>query len=132
MLSKINRLTKRGSFTFVYNKGERKALSLVGLVFIKSKAKRIGFSVPNKVGKAVVRNRLKRQMRAIVRERVSKIAPCQAVFTLKAGADKLSFSELSKNVDNLLRRSKLVGDVNGSTSTNKAILTTDSKDKKQQ
>jgi len=108
MLPKLNRLTKRGSFTFLYNKGERKSLPLVGLVFIKSKAKKIGFSVPNKVGKAVVRNKIKRQMRAIVRELLPRISPCQAVFTLKAGADKLGHSEFKKSVENLLRRSNLL------------------------
>jgi len=108
MLSKPYRLTKRGSFTFLYNKGERKSTSLAGLVFLCGKVKKIGFSVPNKVGKAVVRNRLKRQMRAIVREYLPRIRPAQAVFTLKPESDKLSYGELKKTVENLLRRAKLI------------------------
>lgn len=110
MLAKKYRLTKRGSFTYVYNKGEKKFDSLVGLVFVKSKARKIGFSVPNKIGKAVVRNKLKRRMRAIIREKLSNIIPVQAVFTLKEGSDKLEYRDLKKVVCKLLIRAKLLFD----------------------
>ena len=92
----------------MYNKGERKSLPLVGLSFVKSKQKKIGFSVPNKVGCAVVRNRLKRQLRAIMRQKIIYMQGAQVVFSLRVGADKLNFSELSKSIDNLLRRAKLI------------------------
>ena len=108
MLSKKYRLTKRGSFTYVYNKGERKFDSLMGLVFVRGKVKKIGFSVPNKIGKAIVRNKLKRRMRAIVREKLSNILPAQVVFTLKEGSSRLEYNDLKNIVHKLLTKSKLI------------------------
>ena len=108
MLSRNNRLTKRGSFTFVYNRGARQSRGVVALIFVTSKNLRVGFSVPNKVGKATVRNKLKRQMRAIIREYLPSIKPAQIVFALRAEADKLGYTELKAKVWELLGRAKLV------------------------
>ena len=108
MLSKVNRLTKRGSFTFVYNKGQRSHAQLFNLVFVQGKNLRIGFSVPNKIGKATTRNLLKRRLRAICRMLVSDIKPAQMVFTAKAGAEELSFREVEKTVKYLLQKAKLL------------------------
>jgi len=108
MLSKQYRLTKRGSFTYVYNKGFRQRIGLVSLVYVSSKNIRIGFSVPNKVGKACVRNKLKRQMRAIVKNLLFKMLPAQIVFTLKEESDKLSFRELEQKISELLVKAKLM------------------------
>jgi len=108
MLAKTYRLTKRGSFTYIYNKGERKGTPLISIVFVKSKNLKIGFSVPNKVGKACVRNKVKRRLRAALREFIPKILPCQVVFTAKLGTENLSFLEIKSTVKNLLIRSKLL------------------------
>lgn len=68
MLKKPNRLTKRGSFAYVYRNGSRRSERALTLMFVNSKGGvRAGFSVPNKVGKAVVRNTLKRRLRAAFR-----------------------------------------------------------------
>jgi len=108
MLKKCYRLTKRGSFTYVYNKGARASRPLLGLVFVPAKNLRIGFSVPNKVGKAVVRNLLKRRLRAYVRSILPQIRPAQIVITAKPDADKLTYSELTATVRELLLKAKLL------------------------
>ena len=108
MLKHINRLTKRGSFTYVYNKGERKSARLLSLVFVPGKNLKIGFSVPNKIGKATVRNRVKRRLRAIVREFVPGIRPAQIVITARSGAEAMAFLELKTDVRGLFERTKLL------------------------
>ena len=108
MLKHINRLTKRGSFTYVYNKGERKSARLLSLVFVPGKNLKIGFSVPNKIGKATVRNRVKRRLRAIVRELVPGIRPAQIVITARSGAEAMAFLELKTDVRGLFERTKLL------------------------
>jgi len=108
VLTKQNRLTKRGSFTFVYSKGQRSHAQLFNLVFVQGKNLRIGFSVPNKIGKATTRNLLKRRLRAICRKLVPDIKPAQMVFTAKAGAEELSFREVEKTVKYLLQKAKLL------------------------
>jgi len=107
MLKKVYRLTKRGSFAFVYNKGERKSERLIGLIYVPGKNLKIGFSVPNKVGKAHVRNLLKRRFRAIARELIPTLRPAQIVISAKPGAELLSYAELHSCVTELFRKAKL-------------------------
>jgi len=108
MLAKQYRLTKRGSFTYLYNRGERKSRGPISLVFLGSgKTKKIGFSVPNKVGKAHVRNLLKRRLRAIVRQQLPRIKSAQIILCARAEADKLGFVELRCIVQGLLTKAGL-------------------------
>ena len=108
MLNKSNRLTKRGSFTYVYNRGERKSRPPLSVVFVPAKQVRVGFSVPNKVGKAHVRNLLKRRLRSMVRELMPQIRSAQIVIAAKLGAEQLSYTELCKIVRELLVRARLL------------------------
>jgi len=91
----------------VYNKGERKSDRLLSLVFVRGKKLKIGFSVPNKIGKANVRNRLKRRLRAYVRGQIPTLAPAQVVITARPGAELLTFAELGQTVRELFVRAKL-------------------------
>lgn len=109
MLSKKFRLTKSGSFSYVYRKGQIKSDKLITLTYVLSKgAPRVGFSVPNKVGKAVKRNLVKRRMRAIMRAEILKVASAQIVFSAKLGATDLSFAQIKSVMLMLLKSSKLV------------------------
>ncbi len=109
MLSKKYRLTKNGSFSYLYAHGSRAAEKPVRLNFVKSKSGvKIGFSVSNKIGHAVVRNKVKRRMRAIAAEYIKRLTPCQAVFIVSAGVDKLAFDELKSKMDMCFVRSGLL------------------------
>lgn len=99
MLSKKYRLTKNGSFTYLYTHGQRSSSGTLKLSFVKSKSGiRIGFSVSNKIGKAVVRNKVKRRMRAIAAEALPTLKSCQAVFIALPGIDALSYAELREKM----------------------------------
>ena len=65
MLKKENRLKKNRHFKYIYKHGETKVLNKLSLVYIKTKFKtyKVGFSVSKKVGKSVVRNKIKRRLR---------------------------------------------------------------------
>jgi ribonuclease P protein component len=109
MLPQKFRLTKNGSFNYLYAHGLRAGDRRVKLNFIKSKSTvRIGFSVSNKIGKAVVRNKVKRRMRAIIRELLPSIRPCQAVFIASVGIHELSFSELKAQLVACLTKAGLM------------------------
>ena len=108
MLSKANRLNKHGSFSYVYRNGRRFAEP--DLVLICTPARnnvRVGFSVSNKVGKAVVRNKVKRRLRAAVQERISRMAGCQAVFVANVSAAGKDYATLESQVERLLKRAGL-------------------------
>lgn len=108
-------LTSKAQFELVYDKGETwmgrelvlKALSN-GL-----EISRYGFTVSRRVGKAVVRNRVKRLLREIMRK-----TPLQSgwdiIFIARSPAAWAEFSEMEKAVGKLLLRAGLfVGEHEG-------------------
>lgn len=107
MLAKSNRLTKRGSFQYVYRNGKSVRTKTVTLKYVTGKAGvRLGISVSNKAGCAVVRNLIKRRMRAILRETTGCLAPCQAVFNFNASESKSAASYEALREDMLYALSK--------------------------
>lgn len=108
MLSKQNRLTKRGSFTYVYKKGVSHADGALRLTFVAGKGQpRIGVSVPNTVGKAVVRNKVRRRIRAAVRGMLPALRGAQMVISARKGADELTFAQIDAALRGLLTKSGL-------------------------
>lgn len=108
MLCKKNRLTKRGSFAYVYKKGARQSQGCIRLVYLAGKGvPKAGISVPNSVGKAVVRNKVRRRIRAALRGRIDGCRASQMVFSASKGADMLSYADIDRAVERLLERSGL-------------------------
>ena len=107
MLKKNYRLTKHGSFGFVYRKGESKASAAFSLFYVKSTSLRVGFSVSNKLGKAVVRNKLKRRMRAVIMG-LLPMPKYQIVIVAKLPAANMSFAEIQKEITRLLYKAGLI------------------------
>lgn len=110
MLNKANRLNKHGSFAYVYRKGKRISGQDVVLIFTAAPAHsvRVGFSVSNKVGKAVVRNKVKRRLRSAVQARIPSMRGCQAIVVAKPCAAGKSFEVLSDQVEQLLYKAELL------------------------
>jgi ribonuclease P protein component len=102
-------LTKPVQYAFVYNKGNSWANNLLvmkarsnGLVL-----SRYGFSVGRRVGKAVVRNRVKRLLREILR--VTTLRPgWDIVFIARSSAAGVNYAELEMAVKDLLSRAGLL------------------------
>ncbi|MEE1324331.1 MAG: ribonuclease P protein component [Bifidobacteriaceae bacterium] len=66
---------------------------------------RLGLAVSNSVGKAVVRNRIKRRFRTLGREYSDLIPPqCDVVLRAKKGAAQATFSSLEKQICSLFCR----------------------------
>ena len=108
MLDKAHRLNKHGSFSYVYRKGRRLAEPDVVLIFTPARSVRVGFSVSNKVGKAVVRNKVKRRLRASVGNRLAAIAGCQAIVVANPSAAGKEFGVLDGEVERLFIRAGLI------------------------
>ena len=109
MLNKANRLNKHGSFAYVYRKGNRLSESDVVLIYTApAHSVRVGFSVSNKVGKAVVRNKVKRRLRSAVQNRIPSMRGCQAIVLAKPSAADKSFEVLSGEVEHLLYKAGLL------------------------
>ncbi len=107
MLASANRLKKRKEFAYLYNKGNAKHGKFLSLIYLptKRRAIKIGFAVSKKIGKANVRNVVKRRLRAIVRECVGQLCDnFNVVFIAKAGIDKVSFDTLRQEIKLLINK----------------------------
>lgn len=110
MLPVKNRLTKRKEFAYIYKNGKKLNSSNLSLVYVPSKKEdtRIGFSVSNKVGKAVLRNHIKRQLREIIRKQLNNLRIHQNfVLIAHPSIVECDFSQLEKEVLDLLRKGKM-------------------------
>ena len=110
MLKKENRLTKRKYFNYIYKKGQVCFSRNFIINYYKSKAlnPRFGFSVSKKIGKAVVRNLVKRRLRAIIQLNLKNIKPYNNyIITCKSGIEKLSYLELKNEVETCFIKNRL-------------------------
>jgi len=108
MLSKQYRLTKQGSFRYVYNNGQKKQNLAFRLFFVLGKSLKVGIVISKKLGKANKRNLLKRRIRAIFRENIQSIKKAQIVLSVKEEAADMPFEKLREEVLGVLRKSNLI------------------------
>ena len=114
MLSKENRLKKNKHFNYIYKHGQGLRVGVVSLVYLKAKVKpfKVGFSVSNKIGKAVVRNKVKRRMR----EAFSELIPLvdrryNYVFIAKEGITDKDYAAIKNNMMAVIKKAGLLNEV---------------------
>ncbi|MCK5147825.1 ribonuclease P protein component [bacterium] len=76
-----------------------------------SPRRRVGFAVPKKLGNAVIRNRFKRLIREIYRQRRSCILPFDIIILIKVQARDSDAAALAKEVDRFLTTCGLIESV---------------------
>ena len=76
-MQRRNRLSRSRDFDAVYRHGRSVSTRFLTLYWFQRADEpgdpRLGFAVPKAVGNAVVRNRIKRQLREIVRDRLDRV-----------------------------------------------------------
>ena len=109
-LPKHRRLAKRPEFVRVYEKG-RKQFSRFAVLFFAgndSQHSRIGITVTKKVGKANIRNRLKRWTREVYRRQREPLGldahALDIVVNVKPNAVQTTFDEFSRDFTRVLER----------------------------
>lgn len=101
-------LTKKTQFELVYNEGKAWAGKEIVVKALPNglDLSRYGFSVSRRVGKAVVRNKVKRLLREIVRQ--TPLRPgWDIIFIARATAAGADYTKLGKTVRKLLFRAGL-------------------------
>ena len=107
-MQKEARLTKRREFVAVYREGRVWANNLLVLKALPNELgrSRSGISVSKSVGKAVVRNRVKRLVREVIRL-TSIRSGWDMVFIARPAAANASYYQVREAIKELLRRAHL-------------------------
>ena len=102
------RILRSSDFRRVYDEGRRVSGPLFAAFYLRgdlSVGPRIGFTVPRSVGRANVRNRLKRRIREAVRRQFGIAGRgWNIVFNPRRAALDVPFEEIEKEVKRLLSR----------------------------
>ena len=110
MLRPINRLKKRKEFAYLYNNGKAVHTTHLTLVYLPTKYRplKVGFSVAKKIGKAYIRNLVKRRLRACMRDIVPTLPnDYNIVIIAKTGVETLTFDNLRKELNTLVNKTGL-------------------------
>lgn len=106
-MEKRFRLRKNYQFNYVYKNGKSVGDGRLTVVFCKNKngQPKIGFSIGKKYGKAVKRNRIKRQLKEIINARYALLdSRYNYIFIPRAADTPPKFSELASSADELIKR----------------------------
>jgi len=99
------RLRKNADFQRIRRFGKSKSNRLMVLIVLpnRSNRSRFGFAVSKRIGKAVRRNKIKRQMREAVRLRQEKIQPgWDLLFIARAPIKRANYQDIAQAVYSLL------------------------------
>ena len=117
MLDRRHRLTSSAGFSSATRRGRRAGSSTL-VVHLQENVggdpavgePRVGLVVARSVGKAVTRNRVRRRLRHLVRERLASLPPC-SVLVVRAlpPAVTASYDALGGDLDSALRRARGAG-----------------------
>jgi len=108
---KEQRLRKRRAFTGVYEGGRSCANLLSVLYYLANRMDitRVGFSVSRRLGKAVVRNRVRRRYREAYRALRDRVLPgYDIVFIARRPAADAQYVEIEASIEQLLRKAGLL------------------------
>ena len=103
-MKKRYRLKKNGAFQYVYRRGKSVACRDLVMLCAKSRGLQVGISVSKKVGKAVVRNKVKRRLRECFRPYLGDVKNGLYVIVARPSAAGATFQSLQRDVDYLLRK----------------------------
>ena len=114
-LPQVHRLRHWRDFKAVYQGGIRRQSPHLTLRALQEyppevKATRLGISVSQKVSKkAVVRNRIKRQLRAAFRQLLPQIAPgWKIVLIVKPEATKCKYEHFLRELEQLFKKAEII------------------------
>lgn len=104
-MRRFGSLRRRSDFARVQRRGKRRAGTLFVLLTLDARhASRVGVTVAKGIGNAVVRNRLRRRVKAILDRTAFGAPPYRDVVLIaRPGAGEAEFAAVAAELDRLLR-----------------------------
>lgn len=105
---KSERLKKNSDFKSVYAKGRSFATKILVMYYKPNRQgyNRIGFSISKKVGKAVVRNRVRRLIKENLKQMDDINVGYDIIFIARVAIVEADFHEIRKNLDYIFRKTR--------------------------
>ena len=103
----IGRIQSRSAFVLVRQKGAHVRSGPLSCTVLRDSAAKeplVGYALGRSFGSAVKRNRLRRQLRELVKEREGALAPGYYVFGASPKAHGTPFQELGTHLDSLIAK----------------------------
>lgn len=106
----MDKLKKNKDFRYVYKKGKSFATRYLVLYIKKNSLNenRVGYSISKKVGKATVRNKIKRRLKEIIRKIDKYKKGYDIIFIARNPIVNLHYQDLKKEVYKLLKKVKII------------------------
>ncbi len=104
-------LKKNKEFNFVYRKGNPKSAGHLVCLVAKSRygGVRAGFSVSKKIGKSVVRNKVRRRLKEAFRELLPRIGGNYCVvFIARTSIETTAYKQIKEEMQTLLKKQGLI------------------------
>lgn len=103
-------IKKDKKFKYIYTNGRSFANKKLVMYYIKNNEEKlqIGISISKKVGKAVVRNRLRRLIKENIRLSENIKNGYSIIFLARVGADDLNFDTMRSSMNHILRKCELL------------------------
>ena len=101
---KRERVKKNVDFLAAYKKGIKKGSKHFRIAILPNNLhwRRLGLTVSKKIGKSVTRNYVKRRLREYFRLHKENLPEsCDIVFTAKTGADRLTYAEIRRELNEI-------------------------------
>lgn len=112
MLPKKNRITKKTDFDAVFKngRGDKEGFFLLKCISSVCPESRFGLIVSKKISKkAVVRNRIRRQLYSVIASQIAKINKAyECVVVALPGAEKSDFQTIVKTLEKLFVKTGIV------------------------
>jgi len=107
----ITTLKKNKEFNFVYRKGNPRSAGHLVCVVAKSRygGVRAGFSVSKKIGKSVVRNKIRRRLKEAFREMLPRMGGNYCVvFIARTSIENAAYTQIRDEMKTLLEKQGLL------------------------
>ena len=104
------RLKKQKDFDLVFNKGKRIYTKSLTLLYLNSDCLKFGISLSKKHGKAFMRNRIKRLLRASFSLFKDKISQNYYIILLPKIEEEYSYLRFSKDIEFALKKGNIIND----------------------